>query len=533
MTRGTTSFADTGAVAGNAAARGSVGRERLCAFVTFFLLYAATSPGDLVADSEIRWDTARRLVSTGWIALETDTNRFCATGVDGRPYSFYAPGQSMCLTVFVVVGQFLARLPLPDGASADMLGQFAASLAFFPACGAFAVMLLYSIVWDLTHDRAAARWVAVIHGLGTMHWQHTVSTGDESQVAVSVLASLWAMQRAWSHDGPRYPMLACLAMGLGFWFRTTSVLATAPLGLIGFAVDLRGRPGRRWTRLRAWIAAGAVGIAPFVAATAWLNHARFGSIFETGYGPAHDAIGVGLFETPLWVGLGGILISPGKSLFLYNPILILAVVGFVSLWRTHRPIAVLAIAMFVCNVLVHARYTYWAGDLTWGTRFVASILGVLCLGLVPCCVEKVRDGNLAPALRTAFVSIFAISAAVQVASVVYSFGLEFAQDRRHGTVPDEYVWRPTESHLLRRFENIARHVAGRRRLESIPPAIERPAFYQTRTTPEEVRMAHAVSFFPFKAAAHLGSGTVFAAMLTMWMGMLAGSGYFAWRWRRG
>ena len=177
------------------------GGEKKFLFVAVFLLYALSSAGDLTGDTEVRWAVAKRMARSGWVDLPASSTRLAAEGRDGNWYAFYGPGQSICFVPFVAAGHLLAALPLPGGGSADMLGQFLASILLFPLCGAAAVVLVYAIVRDAGGDARAARLTALILAVATMHWHHTVNTYEESQVAVCVLGSLWAIQRAWRRTG--------------------------------------------------------------------------------------------------------------------------------------------------------------------------------------------------------------------------------------------------------------------------------------------------------------------------------------------
>ena len=138
------------------------GGEKRLLFVAVFLLYALSSAGDLTGDSEVRWAVAKRVVQSGWVDLPAGSTRLAAEGRDGNWYTFYGPGQSICFVPFVAAGQLLSALPLPGAGSADMLGQFLASLLFFPLCGAAAVVLVYAIVRDAGGDARAARLTALI-----------------------------------------------------------------------------------------------------------------------------------------------------------------------------------------------------------------------------------------------------------------------------------------------------------------------------------------------------------------------------------
>lgn len=515
----------------------SVGKELLLLFAFFHLLYAASSPGDLMTDTQTRWNVAARLVDTGWVDVTPETAALYARGADGRLYMPWSLGQSLLLVPFVVAGRMIAALPLPLPGDAQMYGQFLACMLLFPAVGALGVALVYRIALDAGASRRAARWAAICLGLGTMHWQHSVNSVDESQAAVCILLALWATQRTWTAAGaaapaaspPRfkYPLIACAAAGAGLWFRLPSVLFIGLIAGSGALFELSAQNGAV-ARLRAllrWMLAGLVGFAPLVLAYGWFNAVRFGSPLDTGYERVmHERLGVGLFDTPLWFGASGMLVSPGKGLFVFNPLLLLAIPGIVALWRANRRLAGIIAAVFVASVLFHGRHTTWAGDLTWGTRYLVSQLGVWVLALLP------RLDR--PRLGAAFKSLFALSVAIQLSSVVYNYGLEFFQDRRHGLIPDGYIWRPAESQLVCRFVNIARDLAGRPSYDSIPPAVVRPELHHLLTTRDEVKRLHAVNFFPFKALAATGNRKLFVALLVCWLALLAALLAAGAYWRR-
>ena len=503
-------------------------KETLLLFTCFWLLYAATSAGDLMADSQTRWCIAERLVDTGWFDLPPAASSLYADGDDGRCYSYFGPAAWGCLIPFVYAGRWISALPLSIPGTPEMFGQFAAALLLFPACGAFALTILYAIVLDTSGERRIARWITILVGLGTMHWHHSVSTGDETQVAICLLAGLWALQRGWKSDAWRYPLLVCIATGLGPCFRISSLVVLAPLAVLGVAFDLAARSGAtaRLGRLRRWLTCFVLGALPWVAFLAWYNAVRFGSVFETGYGPAHlqHAGGLRLFEAPLLEGMLGMLFSPGKGVFIFNPLLVLALPGLVGLWASNRRLAVIVVTSFATSVLFHSKYTFWAGDFTWGPRYLASLMGLAMLGLIP--ILRVRR------VRPIVLALVVPSVLIQMASVSYSYVLEFYQDRRHGTIPDGYVWRPPESQLVCRFRNIVLHVAGRPIHESIPPIVERPEVHQTAISPEQVRRVHVVHFFPFKAYANLQDRTLFGILLALWLVILAALGGVCWRWAR-
>jgi hypothetical protein len=120
----------------------------------------------------------------------------------------------------------------------------------------------------------------------------------------------------------------------------------------------------------------AFGLIPGLALLAWYNIARFGTPLASGY-----ATEQGQFTTPLAVGLYGLLLSPGKSVLLFAPPLILALPGARALWRRGRADLVLLCAgLFLSHLLLYALWDVWQGGGVWGPRF---LLPVVAVGMLP------------------------------------------------------------------------------------------------------------------------------------------------------
>jgi hypothetical protein len=110
----------------------------------------------------------------------------------------------------------------------------------------------------------------------------------------------------------------------------------------------------------------------FVALSLWYNYARYGLILET-------RATVSDFSTPLFVGLHGLLLSSGKSFFIYAPITLLGLVSMRALWKTHKREAWLLLGLFAANLLLIAKFRYWGGEGSWGPRYLTLVLPCLVL----------------------------------------------------------------------------------------------------------------------------------------------------------
>src|SRR5579864_4935877 len=123
-------------------------------------------------------------------------------------------------------------------------------------------------------------------------------------------------------------------LGAAAWVRPTHIIAV-PVFLAALFVREREKG---WRAAAALAAAGArVTLLPS------RNAYPHGSPFEFGY-PIAAECGKALntFQTPLSTGLVGFLLSPGKSIFLYSPPILLALIGLTRLWRRDRGLAVVA-----------------------------------------------------------------------------------------------------------------------------------------------------------------------------------------------
>ena len=79
------------------------------------------------------------------------------------------------------------------------------------------------------------------------------------------------------------------------------------------------------------------------------------------------------------MGLYGLLLSPGKSFFLYNPPAIIGLLGIRYLFKHHLEIAILFIILILSHILFYSPWNSWHGGNSWGPRFLLLILPYLIL----------------------------------------------------------------------------------------------------------------------------------------------------------
>jgi hypothetical protein len=248
---------------------------------------------------------------------------------------------------------------------------------------------------QLGYSRKQALLLTLVLGLGTVFWQQSKDSFEHPQETLFGLAGLMYSQRG-LRQNRGLPLLAAGAcFGAGLLSRETALFFFFPalvyIFLAGGAVTQPANGGRSFSFKKAVLPvllclAGAL---PFLLIIAWYNQARWGSPWVEG----HVAAGsFSHFHASLLRGMIGLLFSPGRGIFWYNPALLLLLLfpsSIAAFWRRTRGLGYL---------LFYARFPNWADGLSWGPRYIIPVLP-LALLVVGEILQTARCGDKArPAL---------------------------------------------------------------------------------------------------------------------------------------
>jgi hypothetical protein len=148
-----------------------------------------------------------------------------------------------------------------------------------------------------------------------------------------------------------------------------------------------------------------------IATGLWMlyNLVRFGHPLDTGLLRDPNV----RFDTPLLVGLYGLLASPGRSLFIYAPLTAAGVVALFRLARTDRSTVLFFAAFPLVFLPLYSTMHQWDGGESWGPRYLVPVMPFLILPLAP------WFGARFP--RRLLALVFAVSIAVQLPGVLVDF----------------------------------------------------------------------------------------------------------------
>jgi hypothetical protein len=396
-------------------------RIALWLFAVFQFFYMLTSTGRVRTPDEYN-----TLYTTESLVLRASTsvpqavqlhNFYGRNDLHGQPRAAYPPGQALLCTPWYALGRYLvARLPGVPPEETDLIVAFTScfsSATFSALTVAFFFLLQVGIGIPSSTSLIAAATV----GLGTPIFAYSGWLFSEPlSAAIFVGVALLLFGRGHKPIPLSIASIAGLILGLATFVRPTNVLA---IPVFAVAVLVRDRK----PALRSALALGAAS-AIGVGALLFHNALLFGGPFVFGYpATAESAKRLNTFDTPLLKGLYGLLLSPGKSVFLFAPPILLALAGLRRLWKLERGAATVAIFLPLIYLLFFARYTQWEGGYCVGPRYLVPSIVLLSLALGPmlAAAPSSAAGINASKIKKAPLLLLVLGALVQSVSLATSF----------------------------------------------------------------------------------------------------------------
>jgi len=272
-------------------------------------------------------------------------------------------------------------------------------------------------------------------------------------------------QFRWLQSGrSRDLLIGSAALGLNLLTRLTTALDFMAMGLFLLVVLWSSAKNRQaiWPRLLTYAKIALPVYFVFLCIDRLYQFHRFGTWTDTYvryFALEHRALDPTLpanypWETPFHIGFFGALFSREKSIFLFDPLIIITIVIAAFCWKRLSPqlkaYATVALLLVLAYICLYARYTVWSGNFAWGDRYVSTAAQVAAFISVPLLL-KYRDelGKFVWLLGSVIVLA---SLVIQLASLMFWLPLEIYQADDFGH-PQWIIWL--------RFKNIAAFALGK------------------------------------------------------------------------
>jgi hypothetical protein len=374
---------------------------RLFAFL-FFAFMLLTSREPPWADAHVVYDTTQSLVDNAAldVHLEGGPPWFYAHRA-GKKYGVFPLGNVVAMVPSYLTYKVLSKIhQLPDKPTFAFACHVSPSLMMAAACALFFVIL---------RRRGATRgWAtggACMLAFSTLVFVYARSPYSE---ALQTLVLVWLVERTLAMgERPTTAGIAWLAVAAGVLINSKLVnVLFLPLSA-WYVID---RAYRRGELERIWRALplALVVFGEFLAVAMWHNHLKTGSIWNSGY-----QVKDGVFSGDLVAGLYGLLLSPGKSVFLYSPPLVLAILGVRTAWQRRRVETGFILGIIAISLVFNAKFRHWHADYCWGPRHLTAVTPLALVLAFPWLPEALARGRV-HLRRFAFGTLVAAGVAVQL-----------------------------------------------------------------------------------------------------------------------
>ena len=457
------------------------------------LLAIVVQSGELgTADTMHRLQTAHSWWTDEPAVLPNEYPEFGIHGRGGKLYDWYGVGQPLLMLPVEIIGTYVEDLPIFDSyrdTDPTVRNIFVVyTVNTFLSIVTAIVCFRFLGELGFTVNQSAAGVLALL--FCTTHLHYTQNMMENNYIFLLTLAGFRYQYQWLRTSSPRALLIGSAAFGLNLltrlttgldliagdiflllvsWFEpipsrslqslSSGVPQLRSSGNFGSAA-LRGRI--LWQRFLTYAKTAAPIYLVFIALDRWYQWYRFGSIFSTyvrQFTIERKMLDPTLpakypWETPFHVGFFGALFTLEKSIFLFDPLLLLTIIVIALAWKRFRPdvraYLIATVFLLFAYICFYARYTVWSGDFAWGDRYVSTAAQFVAFISVPLLLRY--RAQLGAAVWITGMALVAISAAIQLASLAFWLPLEIYQMDTLGH-PTFVVWL--------RFKNIVAFAFGK------------------------------------------------------------------------
>jgi hypothetical protein len=345
--------------------------EALALFSLFVAVFALVGRGTFFSSDEGgAYNTALSLVGKRSLAIAKGEN--VHLGRDNRYYSCREILPALLCIPSVMMGNALARdgrLGPPPAAQeskpgAEVNWPIFLSVLLGPLFTAGTLLCLHAFVCQEGGSRGDALLLTVIAGCATPLLVYSKTIFPQVFEAFLLMLAFLVAAR-WRRSGAA---TAALVMGIACGLSLMNRVGFVPVSVCFLAYLVFTGTAERRVRWRA-VLLFLLPVMAGAAVTGLVNWLRWGSPFDAGRHRDAET-----FSTPIWIGVAGLLASPGKGLWVYAPVMVLPLVFIRSLWRRGKAEVLLALTITAIYLGLYGCWYDWPGGLAWGPRFLVALI---------------------------------------------------------------------------------------------------------------------------------------------------------------
>ena len=295
----------------------------------------------------------------------------------GVPRSAWPVGHSLLVLPWSAAGHYLlARLPGIPRDISDLAFEAAAcwSSATFAALAVAAFFLLF-LKAGISQRRAMACSLLLAFSTPLFVYSGWLYS-EPATIAIFVIAALLLFGSG-KPVALSQALLGALLLGFSIQVRPANMVIVFVFIAAALVLD-HAQGGKAFPYRTAAVVVAVVGISGVIYLAR--NYAYFGNPLDFGVpATAENGKDLNSWHNPVWLGVFGFLFSPGKSVFLFCPPIILGILGLPHLWRRNRALTVVAAGVPLVNLIFYSFRTQWEGGYCYGPRYLVPSVLLLCI----------------------------------------------------------------------------------------------------------------------------------------------------------
>ncbi|MEE9258570.1 MAG: hypothetical protein V3U37_03415, partial [Nitrospinaceae bacterium] len=317
----------------------------------FFLIlsiYLFTGQGSVQStDGRIMFYLTQSLVEQGKLSF---TEQVFSGGPAGEQYSKFGIGMSLLAVPFYILGKFLSFL---FDIESRFTTLFCVGMINVPI-SALTSLLIYRFARDrFRWSNPTAVLLSLGFALSTIAWVYSEDFMSEPATTLLILGAAYLITGPSGKSGPL--VWAGALLGLAVTCRLAALVAV-PGFLIYWVLVSKDPEENTETPLPGGIARLVLPVLLFLGLIFIYNYVRFQNILDTGYEKG--------FQIHFLTGLFGILFSSGKSIFLYNPLVIPGCLALPLFYKTLPRKFYLFSWIVLSHLLLFSFWQSWHGGLS-------------------------------------------------------------------------------------------------------------------------------------------------------------------------
>ena len=245
-------------------------------------------------------------------------------------------------------------------------------LIFGPLFSSLSVGVFFLVCrfFELTQKTSIV--ISFFYAFSTLTWAYSQMSLNTIPMVFFLLLGILFFAKFTTNHKNKYLIFSSLIFAFGFLVRNDMILGIIPIfGLLLFELKNNNKKIQKFISF----------VTPLIFVYIF-NRLLFEIRFDLGSQPFTGVPNVAAAAAaPIYVGMAGLLFSPGVGLFIFVPILFTVFISFFDFYSKNKKFCLLFLSIPILFVIFYSTLEYWHGMVSWGPRYLVPIIPFLLIPL--------------------------------------------------------------------------------------------------------------------------------------------------------